>query len=386
MTTTRESTINLCHHAQTMLDRLPNEIIYLILAQLASAPPPSYTQLNAPPSLDIASVSGGASCSPLKNLVRVSSHYAELVRPLLFAHCRCYVSRIGDFLSLVARFKLQQRVTSVVVIALSSDDNPDDAKGGDDTWWCQLLRDINPLRVTLLAPPAVIGQAAATNIFGEHNWAFDVSFQTLCLEQDATSTQPEPKSWPTLLHARHWKSICFNEASSLKAYNHYEYFRHRVPSIFEAWGNSGRVLLKGTILQSGLASITHFRYTAVFPFNNHIATVLRAVRALMPSLKSLSAQLAPDRNNRALENEQRGSMDPNDPWMELSTGFSLMAKVVRDLGEKGHPLERFQACDYDIEALRSNLSAVIGDELAPSQWVHDGHGTWTKPLRHDENQ
>ncbi|QKX57006.1 uncharacterized protein TRUGW13939_04114 [Talaromyces rugulosus] len=361
-----------------MLDRLPNELIYLILAQLSSDPPPSYAQLNAPPSLDIAR----ASASPLKNLVRVSSHYAELVRPLLFAHCRCNLARIGDFLSFVARFSLQQQITSIVVIALSSDDNPDDVKGSDDTWWCHLLREINPSRLTLLAPPTVIGQAVATNVMNGHNWAFDISFQTLCLEQDTQSAQ-DTSPWPTLLHTRPWKSICFNESSSLKAYNHYEYFRHRVPSIFEAWGNSPRVLTQGTILQGGLANVTHFRYTAVFPFNNHIWTVLRAVRALMPSLKSLSAQLAPDRNNRVLETELRGSMDPNDPWMELSTGFSLMAKVVRELGEKG-PLEHFQVCDYDIEALRSNLSAVIGAELAPSQWKHDGYGTWIKTLRIDD--
>ncbi|CRG86169.1 hypothetical protein PISL3812_03172 [Talaromyces islandicus] len=377
-----------------MLDRLPNEILYQILAQLSSVPPPSYTQLNTPPSPHIVRAS---SSSPLKNFARVSSHFAELVRPVLFAHCCCDIARIGDFLSFVARFSLQRRIISIVVIARSDEDTPDDVpeQGGKDAsntpWWRRLFRETNPSQLTLIAPPTVIGQAVATNVMDGHNWAFDITFQTLSLEQDVQEKQQQqelqkqPNDWPTLLHTRRWKTVCFNESSSLKAYNHYEYFRHRVPSILDAWGNPGSTLHMGSRLENPLANITHFRYTAVFPFYNHICTVLRVVQTAMPSLESLSAQLAPDRNNRAIEKEQRGSMDPNDPWMELSTGFSLIARVVRDLGEKGR-MKRFQACDYDIEALRSNLSTVICDVLPSSQWEHDGSGTWTKREPIDENQ
>lgn len=69
-------------------------------------------------------------------------------------------------------------------------------------------------------------------------------------------------------------------------------------------------------------------------------------------------------------------MDPNDPWMEILTGYSLIAHSVMLLGQTGN-LERFQACDYELDALQSDLAALAGDVLADSGWIHDGHGTWT---------
>lgn len=373
-----------------MLDRLPNELIYLILAHLSSSsPPPSYTRLQAPPSPDIVR----AAASPLKELVQTSPHLAELVRPLLFAHCCCHVDQLEPFLSFGARFALHQKIVSIVVI--STDDLPPDhndkassSEPGDDRWWCRLLQEINPMRLTFVAPPVVIGKAMATYVMNEHNWAFEILFQTLSLEQDDDQESLQKQSqgledpWPTLLHARLWKSVSFNESSSLKAYNHYEYFRSSVPSILNSWGNAVPVQHRTQTTQSALdqfAKITHFRYTAVFPFYNHTRAVLGFVRTAMPQLRSLSVQLAPARDDRAIEREQRGSMDPNDPWMELSTGYDLIAKVVRSIVQiDDGPIERFQTCDYEIEDLRESLSTVIGDVLSWSQWEHDGHGIWIK--------
>lgn len=358
------------------LDSLPNELLYGILSYLASDPP-SFSKLHEPPSPDIARSPNRA----LKSLCATSSRFVPLVRPILLAHASVGLEEIDDFLSFVRHAELTRHVVSLVVSTRSY------ALGTDEDWWRRVLRELDPLRITIVAPPIVIGEAVRTIIMDAHSWAFEVQYQTLQLAQrDDGSvverfTCPDLRTCPNLLHARKWDALYFNESSSLKAYHHYEYFRHRIPSLLDTWGGEGNVPppMGSFEALAALRFLTHFRYTAVFPFYNHIRLVLDVVDMMMPNLESLTVQLAPGRNNRVIEHEQRGSMDPNDPWMELSTGYSLIAHAVRDLGAvKG--LTRFQACDYDIEALRSNLSTVVGDVLPAAQWHHDGHGTWTKVL------
>jgi hypothetical protein len=115
---------------------------------------------------------------------------------------------------------------------------------------------------------------------------------------------------------------------------------------------------------------------AVFPFYNHVQLVLDAVE-FMTNLRSLKIQLGPSYNNRVTEIEQRGSMDPSDPWMELATGYSLIAHAVRSLGIKSY-LSKFIACDYEMEPVRAEIDVILGDILCDGPWTHDGHGTWTK--------
>lgn len=355
------------------LDSLPNELLYVILSDLALEPP-SNSKLHDPPSLDIVRSPNRA----LKNLRRTSSRFDPLVRPLLFAHASVGLKDIDGFLSFVRHAELGRHVVSLVVSTHSP------SLGTGEDWWRRVLSELDPLRVIVVAPPTVIGEAVHTMIVHAHSWAFEVQYQTLQLEQGAGGgverfTCPDLRNCPNLLHARRWDALYFNESSSLKAYNHYEYFRHRIPSLFDTWGGEGNAPppMGSFDALAALRFLTHFRYTAVFPFYNHIRLVLDVVDMMMPNLESLTVQLAPGRNNRVIESEQRGSMDPNDPWMELSTGYSLIAHAVRDLGAVKR-LIRFQACDYDIEALRSNLSTVVGDVLPAAQWHHDGQGTWTK--------
>lgn len=70
-------------------------------------------------------------------------------------------------------------------------------------------------------------------------------------------------------------------------------------------------------------------------------------------------------------------MDPSDPWMELATGYSLIAHAVRSLGRKSY-LSKFIACDYEMEPVRAEIDVILGDILCDGPWAHDGYGTWTK--------
>lgn len=119
-----------------------------------------------------------------------------------------------------------------------------------------------------------------------------------------------------------------------------------------------------------------FSYTAVFPFYNHVNLVLDAL-VLMPRLRTLTVQLAPDRNNHITETEQRGSMDPNDPWMELDTAYLLVGYEVNQ-----HPaLVEFRSQDFHLEDTFPELAQTLADKLGGSGWVNIEQWTWKRIAR-----
>lgn len=215
----------------------------------------------------------------------------------------------------------------------------------------------------------------------EHKWAFEIQSQILQLECEDNG-KPDLDSraveQPNLMECRPWTSMLFNEASSLKAYNHYEYFLYQVPSLFYRWASlaANQPPSERPPISHSLANLSSFTYVAVFPFYNHVQLVLDAV-GLMKNLRCLKIQLGPSENDRVTELEQRGSIDPSDPWMEIATGYTLIAHAVRNLGRQGS-LVKLTACDYAMEAVRAEIDVILGDILGEDAWTHNGHGIWTK--------
>ncbi|KAL4866148.1 hypothetical protein BDV12DRAFT_187659 [Aspergillus spectabilis] len=359
--------------AASPIESLPNELLDEIISFLTSTPP-SLARLHQPPADSIANSRN----RDLKSLSLTCSRLLSLVRPQLFAH-GCFELEHGNkYLSFISEMELGRYITSVVVKA---NDNFYGWEFGP-RWWRDFLCSLRPLRLTLVAPPSVIGKLLGMEIPQEHIWAFEISQQVLQLECDWQKYMPTPESETDqqagLLDCTPWSSMLFNESSSLKAYNHYEYFLYQVPSIFHRGGAlaSDRPEYENPRLSPSLANLTSFTYIAVFPFYNHVQLVLDAVEA-MTNLQHLKIQLGPSQNDRATEIEQRGSMDPSDPWMELATGYSLIANAIRTLGRKTC-LANFTAYDYEMEAVRADIDVILGDILCDGPWTHDGHGTWTK--------
>ncbi|KAE8386630.1 hypothetical protein BDV23DRAFT_140050 [Aspergillus alliaceus] len=354
------------------LEALPNELLGEIISNLSSVPP-SLTKLPKPPSGNIVK----SNTRDLKNLSRASSRLLEVIRPQLFSYVCFDLRDVDEFLSFISTFGLARHVTSIVVKGRHS---PDDREG--PFWWRQVLSCLDPQRITIVAPPSFIGKMMGTQIFEGHSWAFQLPLQILQLEQATRRFDPQRVSYlekcSSLLETRTWSSMLFNESSSLKAYNHYEYFLFQVPSLFSKWGSLAYIRPRPPKLALSLAlnNLTTFQYAAVFPFYNHVKLVLNAVE-MMENLRFLSVQLAPSEGDKATEIEQRGSMDPSDPWMEIATGYSLIGHTVSDLGSSGS-LVKFRACDYAFDPLRPELSSILGEVLEDSEWLHDGQGTWTK--------
>ncbi|RDW86514.1 F-box domain protein [Aspergillus mulundensis] len=359
------------------IELLPNELLDEIIYLLAS-PPASTNSLHLPPNTQIAR----SWRRDLKSLSLTCSRFSALVRPLLFAHGCFNLKDTDEYLAFLSKWDLTRYVTSLVVA-----ESGGYYKLGYSGWWRTLLSSLVPRRLTVVASPLAIG-----NLFGmippqEHSWAFQIPHQVVQLELDENYQAPVlTDKHASILEHIPWTSMVFNEASSLKAYNHYEYFLYQVPSIFHRWNAWA---LKHTLSggrqnhsSSPLQNLTSFTYIAVFPFYNHVQRVLDAVVS-MKNLQTLKIQLGPCRLDRATEVEQRGSLDPGDPWMELATGYSLIAHAVQNMGRKGR-LEKFIACDYQMKPVRAEIEVILGEILRDGPWMHDGRGTWTKKAV-DEN-
>ncbi|KAJ9487771.1 hypothetical protein VN97_g5530 [Penicillium thymicola] len=344
------------------LELLPNELLDQIIAYLTSEPP-SFGQLHHTPSLELTQ----SSTKDLKHLGLCSRRLFQLVRPQLFTHVRLNLHDEPDFHSFMAKSGLGQYVTSLVAIA---DETPD--RQVNPLWWRQVLRYLDPRRVLVIGPPVFIGNTLDSPINDGHHWAFDMPLQILLLERECKprdpSQLPDLENYTSLLASRLWTSMTFNESSSLKAYNHYEYFLSCVPSVLVEWGTRGipgtsRELERPISLPALLRGLTYFSYTAVFPFYNHSQIVMDSI-VRMHRLQRLDVQLAPPQDNHITELEQRGSMDPNDPWMELTTSYSLIGYTVNLLP----CLQEFRCGDLHVEAMRQDLLAVLDDAIGDKGW------------------
>jgi hypothetical protein len=348
------------------LERLPNELLDQITSYL-DIDPPSCAGIYQEPDQNITFSKNKS----LKYLSQSCTRFATFVRPLLFVHTRMVLpGEPSQFCSFVQKWD-QARYIKSITILVTDEHLPRGVLCG---WINQLFGCIDPLRFTILAPPKFIGEALEDTIDERHGWAFGIEHQIIQLEQNSYGNVAahQPNKSENILRTRPWTSFFFNEGSSLKAYNHYEYFLSQVPSVLGQWGKEFTLMnhsLNHKQFFLGLESLT---YVAVFPFYNHVEAVCIAMQ-LLPRLRVVTVQLAPDEDNHATELEQRGSMDPNDPWMELESSYSVIGFKIQTQSS----VEEFRTRDLHIEAVRPQLTRSLGEQL--HRWTHDGQGGWRRP-------
>lgn len=130
-----------------------------------------------------------------------------------------------------------------------------------------------------------------------------------------------------------------------------------------------------------LSNLTHFTYTAIFPFYNHVDTILKSVR-LMPRLTHFTTKVCPEPESSVVEDELAlalGHIDLNDAWMEFDTVYTLVAHTVIYLGLEG-VLEEFRVDDVKMEGIRENLEEVLSQRLQ-EWWNYAGAGVWRRKER-----
>ncbi|KAJ5439695.1 uncharacterized protein N7458_010693 [Penicillium daleae] len=348
------------------LERLPNELLDQIISYL-DIDPPSRARIHQEPNQDIA-VSQNKS---LKYLSQSSSRLATLLRPCLFAHARVVLhDKPSQFCSFVLKWDLARYIKSILILV--SDNHL--ARLVTGRWLTHLFEFIDPLWITIAAPPRIIGEALQSSIDERHGWAFAIDQQILQLQQNSYGNPTAHQSQPpeNIFCTRPWTSLFFNEGSSLKAYNHYEYFLSQVPSVLGQWGHDFILMQNSRDMSAHFEGIESLTYTAIFPFYNHVENVCIAMQ-LLPRLRVVTVQLAPDEKNHATELEQRGSMDPNDPWMELESSYSVIGFKIRTQPS----VEEFRTRDLHVEAIRPELTRILAEELRG--WTHDDQGVWRRP-------
>nr|KMM66527.1 F-box domain-containing protein [Coccidioides posadasii RMSCC 3488] len=357
---------------QASLLSLPNELLDHIISFLSSDTSPSLRNLREIPDHNI-------SASPardLKAVSRTTSRLRPLARPYLFSYSRYELRDQDRFLSFIRQYSLGRHVRSLVISVRSI--FPGSEK---PFWWKQLLAELDPEIITLIAPPFFLADIAQASLEGTHTWAFDVSLQTIHFQQprrdrplhggslESTASPPEPDKAAmgvddvgrsdSFFTARPWTEILFNEGSSIKAYRNEKYYFLHLPSLMNHWGSVDPL------------------QNAILPY-----PVIRN----MTNLRYLSFQLAPSPKNlhKTFSEEQKlGSLDPKEPWMELDRSYWLISHSVRYLAVQGK-LEQFRTWDFELQTLRESIVAKIDGRLR-SKWKHDGTGLWIKNISSQEN-
>ncbi|MCJ1379845.1 hypothetical protein MMC17_002948 [Xylographa soralifera] len=370
------------------LDDLPPELLQIILSYLDGRPA-SIVKLYEEPT----ATSADSAHQPLKNFSQVCDRYRSLSIPSLFRFSTVQLhesilqqSDVGefhglvplynivqDFLEFVIKQDLSQRVQSLVISTtyvvdadtlLLSASHPA-RKMGD--LWTSIFSVVRPHAITISAPPSTLAFLTSCVIDRTDEWAFQMHRHTLQLRISADILRinyPEPKQTNTLFQIVPWTHCILNEGSSIQVYNTYQYDAMVQPSVLY------KFLHRDATLRM-LMSLRSFDYVAIFPLQGQLDTLLSFL-FILPNLQRVTMQLAPQKQNRILEDASRVQRSlHSDLWMELETVFFLIAV---DLVHKSYcSINELICYDYQQEALWETLSR--GGNLMSKHWqtIEDGH-------------
>jgi hypothetical protein len=337
----------------------------------------------------------------LKAISRTSKHLRHLVLTRLFAHTRLNPNQLTPFLLFVRANRLAPHISSLVAHLSGPCTHLHPA------WWYLLLNTIPLTTFTILCPPYVFAELTHASLIDTDSWVFNMPYHTLRLRQDHPTISSSPLSH--LFTTLPWTHLSVNESSSLKAYSQYEYFLRRTPSLLASLSHALPIHTHHSDFNVTLSpfsalltNLTHFTYTAIFPFYNHTETILHVVRK-MPNLTHLAFKLCPEPESTVIDDELAlalGHIDVNDAWMEFDTAYTLIPHTViyltpmEESGDKdGRPdqgsagtrlgqgrLEEFRVDDLKMEGIRDNLEEVITQRLQ-EWWVYVGGGVWRRKER-----
>ena len=280
---------------------LPVEILNSIFEHLVQ-PEPSADCLYAQPRFDITE----SKKSYLKSASQVCTRWRVLVQPALFRHARLIIRRnewdLRDgwppgfyaFLTFLRDRDLARSVeTFTLLVGESNESDHDDTIDYTDSVrnrWQELLEIIHPSRLTIVAPPPVLGLLTGIPITVDVRPSFHMPYHILSLgrtvpRQNAPPPDHPAPEVPTLLTLRPWESLLLNEGSFLRAYSDPRYPDNHIviepPSILPAFVAPASALPP--------PSLTSLAYVAIYPFIWHV----EHLTYLFPQLRRLYVQIVP---------------------------------------------------------------------------------------------
>lgn len=346
---------------------LPPEILSQVFDHLAT-PAPSETRLHEMPGGDMLD----GDTLDLKAVSRVCKGWRFIALPLLFRNVlwRPRLSSLNvdglqplPLLRFLLHHRLRHHVVTLTLVVDFAEHEVDAAliayqlRPSDLEWlWDQLFSVLDPLRFTIIAPPASLAAFLNRMLFLDDAWSFDIPYHILSLARpyrdpaawkspvDSPSllgprpapipSAPSPRGsdsrhgavpappCPFLTH-KPWTSLLLNEGSSIRAYQTYEFFLRMPPSMLSALLGTGEYPNNVPLLPP---TITDFNYIAVFPLSSHVHNLFLQ----LPKLERLFVQFTPRPGNRVLEDRHlMKKIDMADLWMERNTAYAtLLAHLV----------------------------------------------------------
>ncbi|KAI1258561.1 hypothetical protein F5Y18DRAFT_344135 [Xylariaceae sp. FL1019] len=388
------------------MDCLPVELWLQIFGHLDGRAP-SESHRHEPPRL-ILFLANPTSRKPLKTLSLVCKAMRILILPILFRNVQWapYICSLRHFtlnpiplVRFLDKNDLVRHAASFTLLIgydepwdLSADPYEGMIRPADLEWfWSQLFSVIDPLRVTLIAPPttlaALISRVVSLNdswAFGEHYHMFTLSRQTREEENDEpvsravpepgktirasqvapssmgnpplspvsltssiygrrTSASVQPRSPPpcVLFTSRRWTSLLLNEGSYTNTYRYQNFEELEPPSLLGAFLGTESYPNNRPLITS---SIVDFGYVAVFPPASHVYTLLENV----PVLDRLFLQITPDPDNYLKEDADWENIEEAELWLQRNQIYTLLVReLMADLGrrkirvfESGDPSDR----------------------------------------------
>jgi F-box-like len=331
---------------------LPNEILDHIFSQL-DGPAPSSSRLYDKPIFEITS----SETAPFKSISLVCQQWRRLVMPILYRHARLVISNpsipkpiIDDehvpFLDFVHTHQLNNVIKSFalvifnVVMPHTYKSDKEHRSNDFAPFWNKIFEEIDPLEVTLVCSPQVLGALTSCEVSSRDHWSFEIPYHILQLrrkEDPTVEPAPDPSEVPVLgemsgdqaeraplrhsvlFNIRPWVRMLLNEGSFLKVYKTNDTFLKCPPSILEDLVGGD----KGVHTAMVPDSIRDFSYIAIFPTSPHFHTITRCC----PRLDRLYTQFVP-RNGVLEDPKNLEYLDVNDLWMERNTCY---AYVMREL-------------------------------------------------------
>lgn len=242
--------------------------------------------------------------------------------------------------------------------------------------WAHLFSCLEPTRVVVAAPPTTMAGLLDTEMQSADSWAFDMKIhyiellqhEPLRLEHMATSCRP----WNSaLIHRRPWYRLSYNEGSSITAYSTYEYHLKQSPRILYL------ILLRLATETQPCCNITSFDFTGVFPFATNMTNLVRALHRI-PTLKSITVQLAPGSENSLLSDRKRiGRAQSTDFWLEWRESYKVLASYlgVFDFADGAE----FRSRDCDGGQMSVEVGECVGLlRKRGAGWRDDGNGRWVR--------
>ena len=255
------------------IESLPCELLDEILSYLIR-PAPSLSRLHDQPVFEITH----SKHVNLKSISCVSRKFRQAVLLILFQHIRLQLrtndnaleadwpARYRDFLAFTTRIGLQSITESFTLVVEESEtlDHDDTVDRSDSISinWQHLFRVIDPLRLTIVASPPVLGFLAAQPVKVDVAGNFHMPYHILSLSRSVSSRNKQQDTDPpsTLLQVRPWESLVLNEGSFIRVYSvpHFPFVHAEPPSILP------------TLVSNLPRTIRSVSYIATFPVAAHL--------------------------------------------------------------------------------------------------------------------